>query len=134
LALWVLWRMTDASAFLHSIPIPPFLTDDFTGQLTLETPDEWNNIIKLVLPYVVMSFKVRTIVSSIRLSSHVPRSLHQIVTSLSLPVALANYYDCVIHSCTPLVTTTARLYVFWRETFPLDIPSVFPVDWPTAMA
>jgi hypothetical protein len=44
-------------------PCLPFLTLDFTGQLALKTLDEWNNIIKLALPYIVISFKVHAIVS-----------------------------------------------------------------------
>lgn len=34
------------------------MVDDSAGRLARETPDERNNIIKLLLPYVVMSFKV----------------------------------------------------------------------------
>jgi hypothetical protein len=69
-------------------PHHPFLTLDFTGRLALKTPDKQNNIIKLVLPYVVISFKVHAIVSSVRLASHVPQyslSLHETITSLLLP-------------------------------------------------
>ena len=60
LALWVLWCMTDASAFFHTTTtlLPLLMVDDSAGRLARETPDERNNIIKLLLPYVVMSFKV----------------------------------------------------------------------------
>ena len=47
-------------SFFPTIPSPPPLIDDSVDRLALETPDERNNIIKLVLPYVVMSFKVCT--------------------------------------------------------------------------
>lgn len=66
--------MMDTSVFLHTIPFLPFLTD-FTGQVVLETLDKWNNIVKLVLPYIVMSFKVCTFISSISPCSHILQCL-----------------------------------------------------------
>jgi hypothetical protein len=45
------------------------------------------------------------------------------------------HYDRVIRFRAPPVTAAARLLYFSRrETTPLDIPSAYPVDWPTAMA
>lgn len=55
--------------------------------------------------------------------------------SLLAMILRVNYCGRVIRFRAPPVTATARLLYFARlETFPLDIPSVLPVDWPTAMA
>ena len=64
LALWVLWCVTDESMFFTP-SLPPPLAHISVDKLAQETPDERNNLIKLVLPYVVMSFKVCIIFSSI---------------------------------------------------------------------
>ena len=42
----------------HTVCPSPLLIDLSVDRLALETPDQRNNLIKLVLPYVVMSFKV----------------------------------------------------------------------------
>lgn len=120
------------------------------GRLALETPDERNNIIKLVLPYVVMSFKYSSFFAP---DNHLFLPLpdewdqHDIVSletvhgqypvfpSRDDPVALVNHYDRVIRFRAPPITAAARLLYFSRrEMIPLDIPSTLPVDWPTAVA
>jgi hypothetical protein len=86
-------------------PPPPFLTDDLAGCPALETPDERNNIIKLVLPYIVMCSRFAPLffLSVCHLMSYrVPRSLHD-------PIALVKYYDCIIRFRTPPVTSTASV-------------------------
>jgi len=46
-----------------------------------------------------------------------------------------NHFDRNIRFRTPPVTAAARLLYFSRrEMIPLDIPSVLPLDWPTALA
>jgi len=132
LALWVLWCMTDAN------------------RLANETPDERNNIIKLLLPYVVMSFKYSSFFAPDNhlflplpggwdphdiVSLETAHGQYPVFPSRDDPVAMVNYYDRTIRFRAPLVTAAARLLYFSRrEMIPLDIPSALPVDWPTAMA
>jgi hypothetical protein len=121
-------------------PPPPFLTEDLTGRLALETLDEWDNIIKLVLPYVVMFFKVPTIVSSIRLSSHVPLYSSFFAPDNHLFLPLPDEWDQynivsleTAHGQCPVFPSAARLLYFSQcETILLNIPSVPPVNWSTA--
>ncbi|KAI9444668.1 hypothetical protein H4582DRAFT_1910428 [Lactarius indigo] len=132
LALWVLWCMTDAD------------------KLALETPDERNNLIRLVLPYVVMSFKYSSFFAP---DNHLVLPLpdeweHRDIVSLETahgqypvfpsrddPIASVNHFGRNIRFRTPPVTAAARLLYFSRrEMIPLDIPSVLPLDWPTAIA
>lgn len=132
LALWVQWCMTDAN------------------RLALETPDERNNLIRLVLPYVVMSFKYSSFFAPDNhlvlplpdewerddiVSLETAHGQYPVFPSRNGPIALVNHFDRNIRFRTPPVTAAARLLYFSRrEMIPLDIPSVLPVDWPTALA
>lgn len=59
LVLWVMWCMTDQSSSLFFYLMPPSLLPEFSADiLTHETPDERNDLITYILPYVIMAFKV----------------------------------------------------------------------------
>jgi hypothetical protein len=71
LALWVMWCMTDRSVHPHYLHDPfPDLSLDI---LTHESPDDRNDLITRVLPYVIMAFRVCHVsfLSSCGLHAHV---------------------------------------------------------------
>ncbi|KAF8265775.1 hypothetical protein EI94DRAFT_1734777 [Lactarius quietus] len=147
LALWVLWCMTDASAFLFvTSPSPLFLlmilqTDLLMRLRTSGITSSSSCSLTLSLFFVFCSGQ----------SSHTPTSgcidPHDIISlqtahgqypvfpSRDDPAAKVHYYDRIIRFRAPMITAAARLLYFSRrEMIPLDIPSTLPVDWPTAIA
>ncbi|KAI0275292.1 hypothetical protein BC834DRAFT_840152 [Gloeopeniophorella convolvens] len=132
LSLWVMWGMTDMNVLAH------------------ETPDERNDLITLVLPYAVMSFKYSSYFAP---DDHYALPLpeeweHHDLVSLQTAhgdypiypargdtVAEVTHFGRVIRFRTPPITTAAKLIYFSRrEIIPLVIPQTLPPDRPTALA
>ncbi|KAI0308340.1 hypothetical protein B0F90DRAFT_1807544 [Multifurca ochricompacta] len=131
LALWVMWSMTDGNILAH------------------ETQDDRNDLITLVLPYVVMAFKVCLFYLSFRdflmpykewdhsdlVSLRTAHGEYPIFPARGESIVQVNHFGRVIRFCTPPITAAAKLIYFSRrETIPLGIPPMLPVDRPAALA
>ncbi|KAI9507819.1 hypothetical protein F5148DRAFT_1201960 [Russula earlei] len=130
LALWVMWCMTDKNV------------------LESETSDDRDNLIKLVLPYVVMAFKYLSHFAPDHHLQLLPEEWRSELVSLQtahgeypiIPprgdtVAEVYHFGRTIRFRPPPITVAAKLIYFSRrEMIPLISPPDLPVDRPTALA
>ncbi|THH19371.1 hypothetical protein EW146_g1793 [Bondarzewia mesenterica] len=132
LALWLMWCTTTSES------------------LAMETPEARQQLISLVLPYIVMAFKYHSFQAPDNhfllplpeewerdnlYSLHTAHGYYPLYRDASRTRFTRVHYGQIIHVCAPSITAAAKLLYFARrEAMPLGIPPNMPVNRADAIA